>query len=93
MDVPFVKFIQQDRANAFEEGIIQKLPGEDAFGKNAQARVAPDPAIEANVIPNFAAEFPPLLVGNPLGRRPRRDPARLQHHDGGMVMIEDLGGQ
>ena len=65
-----------------EQRIGLQARGQDAFGDDEQPRVGAEPAIEAHLPADLAAEGPAALVGDARGDRPRGHASRLQQDDG-----------
>lgn len=85
VEAAFVEFIEQDRANAFEKWIGNKLAGENALSDDAEAGCGADFFLEANLIADLLAELPAVFIGDALGGGTGGDAARLKHHQGGVL--------
>jgi len=74
-----VELVEQNRAYAFQTGIIQNHPREDALGDDLDSRLRPDAALQPGAVADgFAGRL--IQAGrHPLRRRARRQPPRLQH--------------
>ena len=79
VDAPLVELVEHDGADAFQEGVGQELTVEDALGLDPQAGRRGDPPLEADLVADLAAQAPALLLGDPGGDGPGRDPAGLEH--------------
>ncbi len=79
VQAPLVKFIEQDRADAFQKRIGQKHPREDPFRDDAQPCSRPNPTLEANLVTHFLAECGAGLFRNACRGGASRHPAGLKH--------------
>ena len=94
MQMAFVEFVEQDRADAWQLGGVLDHPGQDAFGDDFDARCRGDLRFKANAIAYCLADAFTALRGHELGRRAGGDPARFEQQDlgaGEPVCIEQRG--
>ena len=76
-----MKFIEYQNADIFEFRVILQTPCENAFRHNFNTRSRRNLALHPyGVTHRFAHDFT-QRIGHALGRRPRRQASRLQHHD------------
>ncbi|MNE12660.1 hypothetical protein D3C80_1054700 [compost metagenome] len=75
----FMEFVEQHRPDAFQRRIVENHPREDALGDDLDARFRADPALKPGAITDRSARLLPKGRRHPVGRRPSRQPARLQH--------------
>ena len=64
VNAALVELVEDDRAEIGEQRIGLQARGQDAFGHDQQPRVAREPALEANLPADLAAERPAALVGD-----------------------------
>ncbi len=76
-----MNLVEQDGADAVEEGIALQALNEDAFGDEEDAGVPGEVPLEADLPADLAPEGPTLLVGDPARRSPGSDPPRLEDED------------
>ena len=88
-----MELVEDDGADAFEEGVFEELAGEDPFGEDVEARVASDFAVEADVVADFSADLPVVFVGDACGGGAGGDSAGLEHDDVGMLAGRDTGAE
>ncbi len=76
-----VEFVEDHQTDAFQAWVVLQTTGENAFGDHLDAGPGADLAVEANAIAHRLPDLFPQLAGQPLGRRPRRQPPRFEHQD------------
>ena len=81
MQMAFVEFVEQDRADAGQLGVVLDHPGQDAFGDDFDARRRRDLRFEADAIAYRLADAFTALRSHELGRRAGGDPARFEQQD------------
>ena len=91
VDVTFVKFVEDDAADAFEEGVLDELSGEDAFGEDLQGRVFGEAFFAADLIADLVAQLPVVFKGDAVGGRAGGDAAGLEHDDAIIGALEHAG--
>ena len=92
IEVPLVKLVEDDHADAAEAGIGEHLAQEHALGHEANARPGGADAVEPNLVPDFLAEPRLSLKGDARREHPRRQPPRLEDDDlasAGKAVIEE----
>ena len=89
----FMELVQQHRAHAGEERVVEQLAGEDAFGDDPQRRVGPKHALEPHLVSDLFAEGPAVFVGDAGGHGAGGDAARLEHQQARMLGAEQAGSQ
>ena len=77
-----VKLIEDQQPYALQRRVCLQPAGQDAFGDHFDTGIGPDLAVQANAVTHRFTDFLAQLAGQPFCRRTRRQPARLQHHDG-----------
>ena len=80
-EMAFVKFVEQDRADAGQFRIGLDHARENAFGHDLHARARGNLCLEADAIADAFADVFAQLRSHELRRRARGDAARFQHDD------------
>ena len=93
MQTPLVELVEDHGADAVEERVGDELPVQDPLGHDFEPRGRADPLLEPDLVADPAAEVPPLLRGDPRGRRPRGDPAGLEEDQRRVFGGEQAGRQ
>ena len=81
MDAALVEFIEDDAADALEEGIGLEAAGEDPLGEDMEEGVGAGAVFEADLPADFAADLPALFAGDAVGDGTRGDAAGLEEED------------
>jgi len=81
LQVPFVKFIEDHRADAVQRGIALEAPRQHAFGDDLDARTLTHATVAARAIPSESSNGVAKQVGDPKCGGPGGDAARLEHDD------------
>ena len=81
MNAALVKLVEDDGREIGEERIGLQPRGQDALGDDEQPGVGAEPAVEAHLPADLAAERPAALVGDARGDRTGGHAARLQQDD------------
>jgi hypothetical protein len=76
-----VKLVEDDRADGFEERVVQELAQQDARRHHQDVSAGPGDTVEADLVADLVAEPAAPLRGHPAGGGAGRQPARLQHDD------------
>ena len=74
---PLVRLVDDDRVVAAQVAVALQLGEQDAVGHQLDPAGLRRPVGEPHLVADQVAELGAELVGDPLGHRPRRDPARL----------------
>ena len=74
---PLVRFVDHDRVVGEEVGVAAELGERDAVGHHLDQRRRADLVVEADRVADQPTERRAQLLGDPLGDRAGRDPARL----------------
>ncbi len=93
MQISLVKFVKNDRADAFKEWVIQKLAGQNAFGDDMQSRIGADAFFEANLVADFVAQLPAIFIGDALGAGAGGHSPGLKHDQVGMLGRQQSGAE
>ena len=80
VEMPFVKFVEDDRADAVQVRISQHLAQQHAFGDITDPRGGGDDIVEPHLVADLAAEFHVSTLRDPRRKHTRWQPARLQDH-------------
>ncbi len=95
VEVAFVEFVEDDGGDSFEGGVVDHAAEQDAFGDEADARLAAADIFEADLIADLFAEADIHFFGDPAGEHAGGDSAGLEDDDfaglGEIVAVEDLG--
>ncbi len=81
LQMAFVEFVEQDRADAAEFRIVLQHAREDAFGDDFDARARRHFRFEADAITDGFADRFAALRGHEFRRRARSDATRFEHED------------
>ena len=81
VEMPLVKFVEDDRTDAAQLRIGEHLPQEHALGNEADPRLCGAHAIQPDLIADFLPEPSTALLRHARREHPRRQPARLEHDD------------
>ena len=81
IEMPLVKFVEENRADVAQLRILDQLTQQDAFRDEADARAFRDDVLEADLVSDFVAEPAIPLRRHARRKQPRREPTRLQNHD------------
>ena len=79
--VPFVKLVENQRADSLQPRIKRHLPQQDAFRHEPDFRALGDTRIEPNLVAYQIAQRPARFLCYPPGEHARGQASRLQHHD------------
>ena len=74
---PLVRLVDDDRVVAAQVAIALQLGEQDAVGHQLDPAALRRPVGEPHLVADQVAELGAQLLGDPLGHRPGRDPARL----------------
>ena len=74
-----MKFIEDDGRAAREGGIVEQSASENSFGDDLQAGFGSDSAFESDLVADFCAQSPALLMSDPFGSRSGRGASWLKH--------------
>ena len=77
----FVKLVKQNRADAFQGGIINDHPGEDAFGDNFDACRRPDVSCKTRPHADSLADLFANQIGHTMRSSTRRKTPRLKNEN------------
>ena len=83
-----VRLVDDDRVVAAQQPVAVDLVEQDAVGHERDARVFRHLVGEAHLVADGRAERHLQLLGDALGDRARRDPARLRVRDAGAAELE-----
>ena len=78
VEMPLVKFVEEQGGDSAKRWILDHLTQEYAFGDEADARPGGADAIEANLVADFIAEPDAALVCDARREQAGGEPARLQ---------------
>ena len=81
LQAALVEFVQYDRRNVGEKGVVQELSQEDPLGDEANPRARAGLAVVADLVPDLVPHPAVPLERDPPRCRARREPARLQDPD------------
>ncbi len=81
VETALVELVEQHRRDPLERRVVQNHAREDALGDHLDARRRPDPALQAGAVADPAAGGLAQRRRHAFGRRPRRQPPRLQQQD------------
>ena len=79
--VALVEFVEQQRADAFQQRVVLQHAGEDALGDHLDAGARGNLVLEADAVADGLADRFAELPGHELGGAARGDAARLQHQN------------
>ena len=81
IETAFVEFVEENRSDAGQLGIIEDHAGKDALGDHFDAGFRPDLAVEAHAIAHRLAHSFAQRLGHVAGGGTGRKTARLEHDD------------
>jgi len=99
VEMPFVKFVEKDRRDAAQFGVLKQLAKENSFRDETNARPFRGYFLEADLVTDLLAEPAFALAGDAAGEKTRGKPARLEDDDFAVAEeaaieqdLRDLGG-
>ena len=81
MHAALVELVEDDRSEIREQRILLQARRQHALGRDEQTRRGAEPALEADLPADLAADRPAALVGDARGDRARGDAPRLQQNE------------
>ena len=80
VQMAFVKFVENEDGHAFQRGVLEHLPQQNAFGHKPDFGPGRRDIFEADLVTDLLAKFHVQFLGDPGREQPGRQPARLKHH-------------
>ncbi len=91
IQVSFVKLIEDDGTDILQKRVSEELPGENAFGEEAQTGVSRQASFEADLETDLFSQGPAAFVGDSGGARPCCDSPWLEHDHRSILGREQTG--
>ena len=81
IEMPFMKFVKDQRLNSVKRGILNQLAQQDSFGLELDARGSTRRILESNLIADLAPKFHSKLICNARRKQARgKTPGLKNHH-------------